>query len=386
VQYKLTDQQEKLRQLAREIAREKIAPGANERDEKAAFPWDMVELFRQNNLFAHCIPEKYGGMGGKVLDHCLICEEVSKVCNNCTVILQFGVLGTYPILLAGNEEQKQKYIPRYAQGDIIGVYALSEPDSGSDAASLKTTAVLEGDYYRINGHKRFISCFDVASTCIVFARTNPDVKPSRGISAFIVEKEPNKIPSWAPEFRSLPKMGMRAVHTFDFVIKDLMVPKSNLLGNEGDGFKIAMKVLDRARPTVAAQGVGTAQGALDYAAQYARERKQFGVPIGSFQGLQFLLADMAMETEAARQLTYMAAAHADENGPNLSLYGAMAKCFATDVAQRVTNNALPILGGNGFIRDYPLERLVRDVKGMQIYEGTGQIQRIIIARSMLGRL
>jgi alkylation response protein AidB-like acyl-CoA dehydrogenase len=384
--YKLTKEQESLRSIARKVAQEKVAKGANERDEKGDYPWDMVEVFRQNNFYALSIPEQYGGLRGKVLDLCIVIEEIGKFCNSCTAMLSFAVLGPYPTLLSGNDDQKKKYLPGFATGRILGAYALSELTAGSDAASLQTSAVLEGAQYRINGEKRFISNFDVSSVCIVFARTNPETKPSRGISAFIAEKEPNKIPPWTPKARSMPKMGMRAMHTFELTLKDLKVPKSSLLGNEGDGFKIAMATLDRGRLCTAAQGVGTACGALEYALNYASNRKQFGVPIGAFQGLQFMLADMAMETEAARQLLYMAASHADEGGSSLALYGAMAKCFATDVAMRVTTEAVQTLGGNGYIRDFPLERLMRDAKAMQIYEGTNQIQRIVVARSLLGRL
>jgi len=386
MQYELTEEQQLLRQLAKKVAQKEIAPGANARDERGEFPWGMVEVLRKHGFYSLSIPEQYGGSAGKALDLCLVLEEVAKVCNNCVASLTFSILGPYPILIGGSEEQKRKYLPAFATGEILGSYALSEPDSGSDAASLQTRAVREGNSYIINGSKWFISQFDASSICIMFARTNPEVKASRGISAFIVEKEPNKIPPWITQAEAMPKMGMRAMHTFQLSFENLRVPKENLIGEEGDGFSIAMKTLDRGRISVAAQAVGTAQGALDYATHYAINRKQFGVPIGTFQGLRFMLADMAIETEAARQLTYMAASHADRNGPNVTLYGAMAKCFASDVAMRVTTQAVQILGGYGYIRDFPLERLMRDAKALQIYEGTNEIQRVVISRSLLGKL
>lgn len=384
--YRLSEEQEALRQMVRKVAREQIAPGANERDEKGHYPWDMVDIFKKSRFYALSIPEKYGGLGGKILDFCLVMEEVCRVCNNCGAILTFSVLGSYPILLGGSEKQKMEYLPSMASGQVLGAYALSEPDSGSDAASLNTQAVLEGNHYVINGSKCFISNFDAADVMILFARTNPEGKASRGISAFIVEKEREKIPSWLTRCRSMPKMGMKAMHTFELDIVGLRVPHANLIGKDGDGFTIAMETLDRGRLTVGAQGVGTAQGALDLAADWAKKRKQFGQAIGVFQGVQFMLADMAIQVEAARHLLYMAAAHADAGGLQVALYGAMAKCFATDVAMKVTTDAVQILGGYGYMRDLPAERLMRDAKAMQIYEGTNQVQRIIIARNLLGRL
>ncbi|MDO8671611.1 MAG: acyl-CoA dehydrogenase family protein [Dehalococcoidia bacterium] len=387
MQFELTEEQESLRQLARKVAREEIEPQANERDEKGEFPWDMVKVLAKHGFYALSIPEQYGGSGGKILDLCVVGEEIAKVCNNCYASLTFGLLGPYPILLGGSEEQKHKYLPRFATGELLGSYALSEPGAGSDAASLQTKAIREDDKtYIISGSKKFISQFDASSICIMFVRTNPEVKPSRGISAFIVEKKPNEIPGWATNAEAMPKMGMRAMHTYEFSIENLRVPQDNLIGKEGDGFSIAMQTLDRGRISVAAQAVGIAQGALDHAIRYARNRKQFGVPIGTFQGLQFMLADMAIQTEAARQLTYMAASHADSNGPNVGLYGAMAKCFASDAAMKTTTDAVQVLGGSGYMRDLPLERLMRDAKVTQIYEGTNQIQRIVVSRSLLGRL
>lgn len=388
MQYKLTPQQEELRQLFRKVVKEKIAPGAQEREEKGEYPWDLVKVFQENNFYAVSIPDKYGGKGGKIFDFCLLVEEVSKVCNNAAAMLGFCVLGPYPILIGASEEMKMKYLPKMAKGEWLGAYALTEPNAGSDAASLTSTGVLDPRtrQYTVNGQKCFISNFDVATLCPIFVRTDPEAKPAKGISALVWEKEPNKIPKEVKYFRSMPKMSMAAMQTFEFTVENVKIPADNIIGKEGDGFTIAMKVLDRGRLNVAAQGLGTAQGALDLAVEYARTRKQFGVPIGSFQGLQFMLADMAMQVEAARQLLYMCAAHADENGPNVRFYGAMAKCFATDMAMKVTTDALQIFGGYGFIRDLPLQRLMRDTKAMQIYEGTSQVQRIIIARGLLGKL
>jgi alkylation response protein AidB-like acyl-CoA dehydrogenase len=313
-------------------------------------------------------------------------EEIARVCNNCAAIFSFSVLAPYPVLLGDSEGQKGKYLPRFASGEILGAYALSEPEAGSDAAALKTRAVLEGDHYVITGTKCFISHFDAATVVILFARTNPQVKPSRGISAFVWEKQPDRQPLGVSQMRAMPKMGMRAVHTFELELDELRISKENLIGEEGQGFSLAMQTLDRGRLSVAAQGVGTAQGAFGYALNYAKTRFQFGRPIGAFQAIQFKLADMAMGIEAARQILYMAADYADNRHPELTLYAAMAKCLATDVAMKVTTEAVQILGGYGYIRDFPLERFMRDAKAMQIYEGTNEIQRLVIARHFLGRL
>jgi len=384
--YLLTEEQESLRQMVRRLVEEKVAPGAAEREEKGEYPWDIVEIFREHGLFALFIPEEYGGQGGRVLDQVVVAEEVAKGCNSSAAVLSFGNLGPVPILLGGSEEQKRKYLPRMASGELLGAYALSEPEAGSDAASLQTRAILEGNNYVLSGRKIFISNFDAASIVIVFARTDPQARPARGISAFVLEKEPDQVPPGISDLRSLPKMSMRAMHTFEFAMDDLRIPKENLLGKEGEGFKYALATLDRGRMIVGAQGVGTAQAALDYAVNWAKQRVQFGRPIGALQGVQFMLADMATEIEAARQLVYLAAAHCDRGGPDIAYYGAIAKLFATDVAMKATTEAVQVLGGYGYIKDHPVERWMRDAKAMQIYEGTNQVQRVVIARRLLGRL
>lgn len=383
---KLSESQRGVRNLACRVAEEKFAPGAAQREEKGDYPWDMVSVMKEHRFFAVPIPEEYGGLGGKMVDTCLVVEEIARVCNNCAAIFSFSILAPYPILLGGSEGQKEKYLPKFASGEISGAYALSEPEAGSDAAALKTQAVLQGNDYIITGTKCFISHFDAASVVILFARTNPEVKPSRGISAFIWEKQPEKQPPGVSHMRAMPKMGMRAVHTFELELDELRISKENLIGEEGQGFSLAMQALDRGRLSVGAQGVGTAQGAFSYALNYAKTRFQFGRPIGTFQAIQFKLADMAVEIEAARQILYLAADYADNRHPQLTLYAAMAKCLATDVAMEVTTEAVQILGGYGYIKDFPLERFMRDAKAMQIYEGTNEIQRLVIARHLLGRL
>ena len=383
---RLDESQRGLRNLACRVAEEKLAPGAAQREEKGEYPWDMVSVMKEHRFFAVPIPEEYGGLGGRMVDTCLVMEEIAGVCNNCAAIFSFSILAPYPVLLGGSEGQKEKYLPRFASGEILGAYALTEPEAGSDAAALKTQAVFQGDDYIVTGTKCFISHFDAASVVILFARTNPEVKPSRGISAFIWEKQPEKQPPGVSQMRAMPKMGMRAMHTFELELDELRISKENLIGEEGQGFSLAMQTLDRGRLSVGAQGIGTAQGAFGYALNYAKTRFQFGRPIGAFQAIQFKLADMAMEIEAARQVLYLAADYADNRHPQLTLYAAMAKCLATDVAMKVTTEAVQILGGYGYIKDFPLERFMRDAKAMQIYEGTNEIQRLVIARHLLGRL
>jgi alkylation response protein AidB-like acyl-CoA dehydrogenase len=373
---KLGESQRGVRNLAYQVAEEKLAPGAAQREEKGDYPWDMVSVMKEHRFFAVPIPEEYGGLGGKMVDTCLVMEEIARVCNNCAAIFSFSVLAPYPVLLGGSETQKEKYLPKFASGELLGAYA----------AALKTRAVVQGDDYVITGTKCFISHFDAASVVIVFARTNPEVKPSRGISAFIWEKKPERQPPGVSHMRAMPKMGMRAVRTIELELDELRISKQNLIGEEGQGFPLAMQTLDRGRLSVGAQGVGTAQGAFSYALNYAKTRFQFGRPIGTFQAIQFKLADMAVEIEAARQILYLAADYADDRHPQLTLYAAMAKCLATDVAMKVTTEAVQILGGYGYMKDFPLERFMRDAKAMQIYEGTNEIQRLVIARHLLGRL
>ncbi len=376
----LGEEQREIRDLVRQLARERIAPRAAEIDESHEFPWDVVELFRENDLFGLFFGEEYGGLGTGTLLSLVAIEEVSKVCATSGLILAVQELGSLGLKLAGNESQKQRYLPRLASGEWLGAYALTESGSGSDSAAMRTTARREGDEYVLNGSKRFITNAGVAQLYTVFAKTNPD-EGHAGISAFVVEAD-------TPGFevaRVEPKMGIRGSTTGELVFDDARVPATNLLGEEGEGFKIAMRILDRSRPGVAAQGLGLAQGATDYALEYAKTRETMGKPIGEHQIVAAMLADMETKCEAARGLLYKFGAAVDEgvDGSELTKLSAMTKLYCTDVAMEVTTDAVQVLGGYGYISEYPLERMMRDAKITQIYEGTNQIQRLVIAREML---
>ena len=376
----LTEEQREIRDLVRQLARERIAPRAAEIDESHEFPWDVVELFRENDLFGLFFDEEYGGLGTGTLLALVAIEEVSKVCATSGLILATQELGSLGVKLAGNEEQKQRYLPRLASGEWLCAYALTESGSGSDSAAMRSTARREGDEYVLNGSKRFITNAGVAQLYTVFAKTDPDAGHS-GISAFVVEAE-------TPGFevaRIEPKMGIKGSTTGELVFEDVRVPAANLLGEEGEGFKIAMRILDRSRPGVGAQGLGLAQGATDYAVDYAKTRETMGKPIGEHQIVAAMLADMETKCEAARGLLYKFGAAVDEGieGSDLTKLSAMTKLYCTDVAMEVTTDAVQVLGGYGYISEYPLERMMRDAKITQIYEGTNQIQRLVIAREML---
>jgi alkylation response protein AidB-like acyl-CoA dehydrogenase len=376
----LSEEQREIRDLVRQLARERIAPRAAEIDESHEFPWDIVELYRENDLFGLFFDEEYGGLGTGTLLALIAIEEVSKVCATSALILASQELGSLGLKLAGNEEQKQRYLPRLASGEWLGAYALTESGSGSDSAAMRSTARREGDEYVLNGSKRFITNAGVAQLYTVFAKTDPDAGHS-GISAFVVEAE-------TPGFevaRIEPKMGIRGSTTGELVFEEARVPAANLLGEEEEGFKIAMRILDRSRPGVAAQGLGLAQGATDYAVDYAKTRETMGKPIGEHQIVAAMLADMETKCEAARGLLYKFGAAVDEGieGSELTKLSAMAKLYCTDVAMEVTTDAVQVLGGYGYISEYPLERMMRDAKITQIYEGTNQIQRLVIAREML---
>lgn len=378
----LTGEQQLLKQSVRQLVQDRIAPLAAEIDEKGVFPEGVFRLLAQNELVCLYFPEEYGGGGSDLLTFALVAEEISKACNVSSGILATQVLGSNNIILAGTEEQKSRYLPALASGENVCAFAITEPGSGSDIASMSTRARLEGDQYHISGAKCFISNADVADVLVVFAKTDPDAK-ARGISSFIVEREFGGYSISKVE----RKMGGQAIHACEVVFDDCPVPKRNLLGEEGKGLRLALTNLDYARPIMGARAVGLAQGALDYAMQYARERVQFGKPIASFQGLQFLLADMVTSVEAARRLVYTACG-AVESGTReeRARFGAMCKCFATDVAMRVTTDAVQVMGGYGYMKDYPLERMMREAKLGQIVEGTNQIQRIVIARSLFGKI
>jgi len=376
----LSDEQREIRELVRSLARERIAPRAAEIDKRGEFPWDMVELMREHELLALPYEEAYGGTGTGTLTVLVAIEEISKVCATTGLILAVQELGSLGIKLAGSEEQKERWLPRLACGEWLAAYALTEAGSGSDSAAMRTEARLVGDEYVLSGSKRFITNAGVANVYVVFAKTDPSAGHS-GISAFVV-------PSDASGFevgRLEPKMGIKGSTTGELFFNECRIPADNLLGEEGEGFKIAMRILDRSRPGVAAQGLGLAQGATDYALDYAKSRETMGKPIAEHQLIAGMLADMETKCEAARGVLYKVGAMIDEDAPpeEITKISAMAKLLCTDVAMEVTTDAVQILGGYGYIQEYPLERMMRDAKITQIYEGTNQIQRLVIAREML---
>jgi alkylation response protein AidB-like acyl-CoA dehydrogenase len=376
----LTEEQREIRDLIRELARERIAPRAAEIDKSAEFPWDVVEVFREHEIFGVMYDEEYGGLGASALMTLVAVEEVSKVCATSGLILAVQELGSLGVKLAGSDEQKDRYVPRLATGEWLTAYALTEPGSGSDSAAMRSEARRDGDEYVINGSKRFITNAGVADLYTVFAKTDPSLGHD-GISAFLVE-------ATSPGFevgRIEPKMGIKGSTTGEIFFNDVRIPAQNLLGEEGEGFKIAMRILDRSRPGIGAQGLGLAQGATDYALEYAKERETMGRPIGQHQLIAARLADMETKCEAARGLLYKCGLLIDEGaeGAELTKISAMAKLYCSDVAMEVTTDAVQILGGYGYMQEYPVERMMRDAKITQIYEGTSEIQRIVIAREML---
>jgi alkylation response protein AidB-like acyl-CoA dehydrogenase len=376
----LSDEQREIRELVRTLARERVAPRAAEIDKSAEFPWDMVELLREHELFGLPYSEEYGGTGTGSLMLLVAIEELSKVCATTGLLLAVQELGSLGIKLAGTEEQKQRWLPRLASGEWLAAYALTEPGSGSDSAAMRTEARLDGDEYILDGSKRFITNAGVAQLYTVFAKTDPASGHS-GISAFVVEAD-------APGFevgRIEPKMGIKGSTTGEVFFDGCRIPADNLLGEEGEGFKLAMRILDRSRPGIGAQGLGLAQGATDYALEYAKSRETMGKAIAEHQLVAATLADMETKCEAARGLLYKCGELLDEDPPppELTKISAMAKLYCTDVAMEVTTDAVQVLGGYGYIQEYPVERMMRDAKITQIYEGTNQIQRLVIAREML---
>jgi len=383
--YQLTEEQQMLKDTVARIAKEQIAPGAALRDEEAKFPWDMVEILRENALFGADFPEEYGGSEMGLFSLCLVIEEIAKVCASTSVVLLVHELGTMPIMLGGNEEQKAKYFPKLASGENLIAFGLTEPNAGSDVSGLKTKAVKDGDEYVLTGTKMFISHADVADVLCIAARTDTSLPAHKGTGIFVVEKGTPGLSIGKHE----NKMGIRGSSTVEIILEEVRIPASNILMGEDKGFAILMKTLDLTRIPVAAQAVGIAQGALDYAVQYTKERTQFGKPIFSFQGLQWMMADMATQVEAARQLTYKAAATFEQLPKNLDRVpkemirsSAMAKLFAADTAMKVTTDAVQLLGGYGYVKEYPVERMMRDAKITQIYEGTSQVQKVIIAGTL----
>jgi alkylation response protein AidB-like acyl-CoA dehydrogenase len=376
--YFLTEDQLEMQELARRIANEKMKPLSEHYDQEGIFPWDIVDVMRQSDLFAILIPEEYDGISGKVVDLVVVTEELCAV--DAGIALAFGAtgLGMYPIMIAGTEEQKQKYLPMIASGEQLAAFALTEANAGSDAGAIETTARKEGDHYVLNGTKQWITNGGEAGIYTVFAMTDKSKGP-RGCSCFLVEKG-------TPGFsfgKKENKMGIRASATRELIFEDCIVPAENLIGREGTGFITAMKVFDKSRPMVGSQAVGIARGAFEASVRYAKERHQFGKPIASFQAIQFMLADMATEIEAARALVFQTARMVDAGIKRYAKESAMCKYFASDMAMKVTTDAVQILGGYGYMKEYPVEKMMRDAKILQIYEGTNQIQRSIVAANIL---
>src|SRR5690349_16572390 len=375
--FALSEEHQEIRKAIRELCDAKIAPYAAVVDEEARYPQEAHDALLASDFFAPHVPEAYGGVGADALATVLVIEEVARADVSASLIPAVNKLGSLPVQIGGSEELKQKYLGRLAAGEGGFSYCLSEPDAGSDAVSMKTKAVRDGDEWVLNGVKRWITNAGVSEFYTVMAVTDAEAG-SKGISAFVVEKSDEGVSFGAPE----KKLGIKGSPTREVYLDNVRIPADRIIGEEGTGFATAMKTLDHTRVTIAAQALGIAQGALDYAKGYVQERRQFGKPIADFQGIQFMLADMAMKLEAARQLTYAAAAKSERLDADLTFQGAAAKCFASDVAMEVTTDAVQLLGGYGYTRDYPVERMMRDAKITQIYEGTNQVQRIVMARNL----
>ncbi len=379
--YRLTEEQVLLRDSVRELAAERIAPRAAEVDRSGEFPWDVKELLAAQDILGLPFPERYGGLGADLLTVCLAVEEIARACVTSSLILAVQELGSLPLLLAGDADQHARWFPDLAAGRALIAFALTEAAAGSDAAATRTRAVREGDDYVIDGSKRFITHGSVAELVSVFVVTDPEAPRHRNLSCFIVEKG-------TPGFsvgRLEHKMGIRGSPTAELLFDGVRVPAANRVGAEGEGFSIAMRTFERSRPAIAAQAVGLAQGALDVAARYAAERLQFGRPIGELQMVQALLADMDAAVESARAVTYAACSAVDGGAPDAARWASVAKLVAGDAAMRVTTDAVQVLGGYGYLEEFPVERMMRDAKITQLYEGTQQIQRLVVARSLLRR-
>ena len=376
--FALSEEHQAIREAVRAVAENKIAPYAAAVDEEGRFPEEGAAALLASDFHAPHVPEAYGGAGADALATVLVIEEVARVCMASSLIPVVNKLGSLPVQLAGSEELKQHYLGKLAAGEGGFSYCLSEPEAGSDAANQQTKAVRDGDDWILSGTKRWITNAGVSEYYTVLATTDPS-KRTRGISAFVVEKSDEGVSFGAPE----KKLGIKGSPTREVYFDNVRLPADRMIGAEGTGFETAMRTLDHTRITIAAQAVGVAQGALDYALGYVQERQQFGKSIAEFQGMQFMLAEMGMKIEAARQLTYAAAGRSERGDSDLTFFGAAAKCFASDVAMEVTTNAVQALGGYGYTRDYPVERMMRDAKITQIYEGTNQVQRIVMARQLL---
>ena len=381
--YSLSEEHLALRESVRQLAEDKIAPYAAEVDQQPRYPREAQDALVKADLQAVHIPEEYGGAGADALATVIVIEEVARVCASSSLIPAVNKLGTVPLLLSGSAELNQRYLAPVARGEVMFSYALSEPEAGSDAAAMRTRAVRDGENFLLNGTKRWITNAGVSQYYTVMAVTDPEAG-GRGISAFVVEKDDEGFSFGALEH----KLGIKGSPTRELYFDNCVIPADRMIGEEGSGFRTALATLDHTRITIAAQALGIAQGALDYAAGYVRERRQFGKAIAEFEGVQFMVADMGMKLEAARQLTYAAAARSEramsgEPAPDLTFISSACKCYASDVAMEVTTDAVQLLGGYGYVHDYPVERMMRDAKITQIYEGTNQIQRIVMARQLL---
>ena len=376
--YALPEEHELLRQSVRELCEDKIKPRAAEIDESAEYPWDVHQAMKDADLLAIHVPQEYGGAGADKIAHCIVVEEVARVCAASSLIPMGNKLGTTGLILAGSKELKAAYLPAVATGESTFSYALSEREAGSDAAAMKTRAVRDGDTYVINGTKAWITGAGVSTHYTLMAVTDPD-KGANGISAFVIEATDPGFSVGQKE----RKMGIKGSPTCEIYFQDCRIPAERMIGAEGTGFKTALKTLDHTRLGIGAQAVGIAQGALEAAVSYIKERRQFGKAIADFQGVQWMVADMAMRIEAARQLVYVAAAKAERGAPDMTFASSAAKCFASDTAMSVTTDAVQLFGGAGYTRDFPVERMMRDAKITQIYEGTNQVQRMVMARQVL---
>ena len=380
--FKLTEEQEAFRHSVRQLAEDKIAPRAQEIDEADEYPWDVDEALVKNGFAGVSYPEGYGGAGGGAVEICILVEELSRVCAGVSLIPAVNKLGAIPILLGGTDEQKKLVCTGITNGDHRMSYCLTEPGSGSDAAAMKSKAVKDGGDWVLNGSKRFITGAGASDLYTYFAVTDPDEPKGKNITAFLVSKDMEGFSLGRKE----EKMGIRGSPTREVILDNVRVPDENVIGEVNGGFRLAMRTLDFSRPTVAAQALGIAQGAFDFAVSYCRERQQFGKPIAAFQGMQFMFADMAMKIETARMAVYRAATAVDDDAKDVSYWAAIAKCYASDVAMSVTTDCVQALGGYGYIREYPVERFMRDAKITQIYEGTNQIQRMVIGRTIFGKV
>ena len=377
--YQLSEEHEAVREAVRALAEDKIAPYAAEVDEQSRYPQEAHDALVASDFFAPHVPEEYDGVGADALATCIVIEEVARVCASSSLIPAVNKLGSMPVILAGSEELKARYLPPLARGEAMFSYGLSEREAGSDTAAMKTRARPDGDDWVLNGQKSWITNAGVSEYYTVLAVTDQDGRRGANVSAFVVEKADPGF-SFGEKER---KLGIKGSPTRELHFEDCRIPGDRMVGSPGEGLKIALRTLDHTRVTIGAQAVGIAQGALDLAIDYVKERRQFGTRIADFQGIQFMLADMAMTLEAARQMVYVAAAKSERGDPDLPFFGAAAKCYASDVAMRITTDAVQLLGGAGYVKDYPLERMMRDAKITQIYEGTNQIQRLVMARQIL---